>query len=331
LRQVENLRSEGDRLAEQGDLAGAEDKYQQVAELNPWLGIDPAVEARLVSARNRLQSAKRMAKQGQLDKAAAELEYAQQLNPDLGLTTIKEVGLLLAPYVLKRGREAARAGAYERSLQLLGQAAQLDPILGVDASAEAKRGVAQYHVEQGRRLAEAGNVAEAIAQYEKACAFDPTLKSEFDPTQNVEPKLEAGRYAARFFQAQGYRLAMQGDVHQAAAAFRRAGELDPMLLEQGEPEAKAVRLVAQYQMERSRAASRHYRHETFFAAWSRESDRLLWFNGVDATTGVYATPPLAAEELLRLLRGETSWDSLKQQVGQRGLATSSGDSSLGHL
>jgi tetratricopeptide (TPR) repeat protein len=331
LYQVENLRREGDRLAEAGDLAGAEDKYQRVVELNPWLGVDPAVEARSVSARMGLRSAKQMAEKGQLEEAAARLEQAQQLNPDLGLATIKEVGLLLAPYLLKEGREAARAGSYERALELLSKAARYDPILGVDASAEARRGVVQYHVEEGRRLAQAGNAAEAIDQYEQACAFDPALKSTFDPTQDLQPKLEAGKYAARFFQEQGDKLAEQGDRAQAAAAFRQAVELDPTLAKEWEPEARADRLVAQYQKERARAAKRRSQLERLPSAATDESAQWLWFNGVNAATGEYATPPLTAEELVRLVRGETSWNSLKQQAGQRRLATSSGDSSLGHL
>jgi tetratricopeptide (TPR) repeat protein len=271
-----------------------------------------------------------MAEKGQLEEAAARLEQAQQLNPDLGLVTIREVGRLLAPYFLKKGREAARAGSYERALELLGQAAQYDPILGVDASAEARRGVAQYHVEQGRLLARAGNAAEAIAQYEKACAFDPTLKSEHDSTRNLEPKLEAGTYAARFFQEQGDKLAEQGDLVQATAAFRQAVELDPMLAKEWEPEARAVRLVAQYQKQRARAAKRHSQPEKPLPSETPESAHWLWFNGVDAVTGAYATPPLAVEELVRLVRGETTLDSLKEQAGQR-LATSSGDSSLQHF
>jgi tetratricopeptide (TPR) repeat protein len=215
-------------------------------------------------------------------------------------------------------------------LELLGQAAQYDPILGVDASAEARRGVAQYHVDEGRRLAQAGNAAEAIAQYAKACAFDPTLKSEFDPTQDLQPKLEAGKYAARFFQEQGDKLAEDGDLAQATAAFRQAIELDPMLAKEWEPEARAAQLVAQYQKGRARAAKKHSQPERFPSSETSESAQWLWSNGVNAATGEYATPPLTAEELVRLARGETSLDSLREQLGQR-LATSSGDSSLGHL
>ena len=43
-----------------------------------------------------------------------------------------------------------------------------------------------------------------------------------------------------------------------------------------------------------------------------KSDQLLWFNGVNAVTGEYFTPPMGAEELVELIRSELSPNNLQE-------------------
>ena len=322
LYKVENLRSEGDELAVAGDLVGAGAKYQEVLELNPWLGIDPATEARAVAARTQIRKAKELAMGGKIEVAVALFEEAQRLNPDLGLESMKEVRRLVAPYFLDKGRAAASAGKYKSALGLFGRAAELDPILGVNPGAEASRLVALHHRDQGRKLAKEGNVGAAISHYKKARKFDPALKSEFDSTEALEPRTEAGRYAAQFFVEQGTKLAEQGDREQAAASFRKAVELNPLLLEEWEPEKKAAQLVARYQSDKERAALRPQKDEKLSGPGTPESDQMLWFNGVNAATGEYLMPPMVAQELVWLIRGEKSPDYL-QELRTRWQITSS--------
>ena len=42
------------------------------------------------------------------------------------------------------------------------------------------------------------------------------------------------------------------------------------------------------------------------------SDELLVFNGIDGDTGAYDLPPMSAEELVRVIRGETSPENLNE-------------------
>ena len=42
------------------------------------------------------------------------------------------------------------------------------------------------------------------------------------------------------------------------------------------------------------------------------SDQLLYFNGIDGDTGTYDLPPMTAEELMRVIRGEMTPENLNE-------------------
>lgn len=250
-----------------------------------------------------MREARESARVGKLEKAAAQLKAAQRLNPELGPAAEKELQRLAAPYFLDRGDAAARKGVYEKALELLRQASELDPSLGVTPTERARPLVAEYHKAEGRRLAREGELEAAIAHYEKACELNPATRSDFDPKPLLQPRDEAKEYAAQYFETYGAALAGQGDHETAVAAFRKALELKPSL--QWDPEQKAAQLVAQAQSVRQRAASRP-KDTQLEAQATHEADRRLWFNGVNAATGEYLTPPIAAEALVAIIRGDTA-------------------------
>lgn len=300
--QVENLRREGDRLAEEGDLEAAGTKYQQVLDLHPWLGFEPAAEARAAAARGFVRRAKTLARGGKIEEAVAQSERAVALNPALGGESLQEIGRLAAPFYLDKGRAAANAGQYEEALQLLRKAAELDPILSVDAEVEAKPLVAKYHFEQGRAAARAGKVEAAVAHYEQARAFDPQLTGDFDPAQPLVPQAEAARYAAEYFRQHGAELGRQGDRAGATEAFRQAVLLDPAT--PLDPEQEAARLAALHEREQQRMARQQTRSiQAPEAGLSADDDR-LWFNGVHASTGGYLTPPVSVEQVGKAVRDQ---------------------------
>lgn len=321
---VENLRAEGDRMAKDGDLAGAEEKYREVLEFSPWLRLDPAAEARSMAARTPLHKAKDLIAQGKIKEATALFEEAQRLDPALDLELEKDLYRLAAPYFLAQGREAARSGEYERAVELLGRAAELDPILDANRVVDARGLAAQYHVRHARGLAIRGNVDEAVAHYEKAREFDSTLKSEFDPSLPLEPWTEAARYAFQFFGQEGTRLAEQGDHEGAALAFDKAVALDPTL--RWASSQKVKELIERYQRDREPATpspapepgappapAMHPKGAEPRAA-PADDDNLLWFNGVHALTGDYWNPPMPADALASLITGEGTLDDVATEV-----------------
>ena len=291
LYKVENLRRDGDRLAEAGNLSQAEAKYEEVLALNPWLGIDPTTEARTVAARTPLRKAQDLAKEGKIEAAVTLFEEAQRLNPALNIESMQAVQRLAAPYFLQKGREVAEAGNYQEALMLLERAAALDPILHVNPVAEARTRMARFHTTEGTRLAREGNVDDAIVHYEKA--------SEFDPTLALDSKTEAGKNAALFFAAQGNALAEHGEYTQAVAAYEKAQTLDPSYA--WDPQKKAAQMIAQHQEEKARTKQRR-----------PQEDRLFWLNGVDVMTRQYSLPPMTGEELAAFIQAQKSPENLAE-------------------
>ena len=76
-------------------------------------------------------------------------------------------------------------------------------------------------LEAARNQARAGDQAGAVALFKQALALDPGLQ--------LDPEREAGSLAARHQLANGGRLAQQGKVQDAIAAFVEAQRLDPTL------------------------------------------------------------------------------------------------------
>ncbi len=94
-------------------------------------------------------------------------------------------------------------------------------------------------VEQGKRLAKEGKVEEAITAYKEAQKLAPDI--DLNPeteTIDKDPKAVAGKWAALGKVEEGEKLAKQGKVTEAIAAYKETQQLDPEI--DLDPETEAI-------------------------------------------------------------------------------------------
>ncbi|MCP4376147.1 MAG: CHAT domain-containing protein [bacterium] len=97
-------------------------------------------------------------------------------------------------------------------------------------------------LEVGRDLAKEGGIDGAVAIFQRALALDPAL--------DLDPQVEANKWAASALIAKGKKLAKEGDVEGVVTFFEKALELDPSL--DLDPKAEANKWVASALIEKGK-------------------------------------------------------------------------------
>ncbi len=200
-----------------------------------------------------------IASKGDYKQGAIELQAAKKrdstidLNPDpqeLETNPDRVAKQLAAPakVKVKEGEKLAKEGKVKEAIAADQEVQQIDPEIDLNPDTEAidkepkavdRKLAALAKVKEGEKLAKEGKVKEAIATYKEAQQLDSEI--DLNPeTQAIDkdPKAIAGKLAAPVKVKEGEKLAEQGKVTEAIAAYKEAQQLDPEI--DLNPETEAI-------------------------------------------------------------------------------------------
>lgn len=124
------------------------------------------------------------------------------------------------PSLFAHARELASTDHEDEALIEFEHILELDPSLSLDPEAEVRRLSAEARanelIQEARTLALHQEIAEAVSKFQEAVRLSPSL--------NLDPSLEAKRIANLV--SEGVRLAQEGQIKEAIAAFDEARSID---------------------------------------------------------------------------------------------------------
>ena len=260
--------SEGEKLAKVGDIDGAVAKFKKAREWDSRLNFEPNSKARQLAAQSLLEESRSLAYKEDVEGAFAKFKEALKLAPSLdGDPNAKEARQVVAQSLVTKGQKLAQQSHVKEAIASYAEAQKLAPALKIygsswgilcslnnlweyaaDVMSACEKAVvleprnAIYRYNRGVARAITNNVSGAIDDFQTSIELTNQVQPLTDSAreglkqlrlhqQGLIEALRLGQnpMAANALLWKGARLAEEGEIKKAVAAYAEAQKLDPEL------------------------------------------------------------------------------------------------------
>lgn len=221
--QSEQLISEAEQLAEDGQVEPAIAKFKQAIQIdNYWQDkLNPELKAQVLAMPNIFNKIDELAEQGNLQELTQQYQLLADWNVQLGVEPEVKAKQFIAQRSaeMTQGIQLAKSGAFEPAIIQFKKALKRYPELDFDPIDTAQTLAIPKILQRAQELAQAQLVETAIQQFQ--------LLADWQVQFDTDPQTQAQQLAAQAGVEQAQTLIQQHDLDSALLSLYQAQQYDP--------------------------------------------------------------------------------------------------------